>query len=151
MDRACVYRYHGLDRQDRHQEVYGVSIVPQRPKHLCNRRPCGRLTRNRFCDEHATEHQKQSDAKRLPSSQRGYNARWRKARLAYLRRHPMCVACDAEGHARPATVVDHIVPHKGDQDLMWDEGNWRALCKRCHDRATALYDGGFGREVKPRE
>ena len=32
-----------------------------------------------------------------------------------------------------ATVVDHIIPHKGDSDLFWDESNWQSLCKRCHD------------------
>jgi 5-methylcytosine-specific restriction protein A len=36
-----------------------------------------------------------------------------------------------------ATVVDHIVPHRGDQRLFWDEANWAALCKPCHDAKTA--------------
>ncbi|WP_390622926.1 HNH endonuclease [Ralstonia syzygii] len=43
----------------------------------------------------------------------------------------------------PATVVDHIVPHKGDQHLFWRRSNWQALCKACHDRKTAREDGGF--------
>lgn len=34
-----------------------------------------------------------------------------------------------------ATVVDHIVPHRGDPVLFWDERNWQPLCKRCHDAA----------------
>ncbi|WP_338021838.1 AAA family ATPase [Aquabacter cavernae] len=42
----------------------------------------------------------------------------------------MCVRCHA-----PATVVDHIAPHRGDQALFWDKGNWQPLCKPCHDRA----------------
>jgi predicted kinase len=41
-------------------------------------------------------------------------------------------------------VVDHIIPHKGDYELFWDEGNWQTLCKRCHDVKTATEDGGFG-------
>lgn len=32
-----------------------------------------------------------------------------------------------------ATVVDHIVPHRGDMKLFWDRDNWQALCKACHD------------------
>ncbi|WP_304879789.1 HNH endonuclease [uncultured Parasutterella sp.] len=28
--------------------------------------------------------------------------------------------------------------------MFWDESNWQALCKRCHDRKTAAEDGGFG-------
>lgn len=39
--------------------------------------------------------------------------------------------------ARPATVVDHIVPHKGDYELMWAEWNWQPLTKKAHDRKTA--------------
>ena len=38
---------------------------------------------------------------------------------------------------RPATVVDHIIPHKGDHLLMWAEWNWQPLTKRAHDRKTA--------------
>ena len=36
----------------------------------------------------------------------------------------------------PATVVDHIIPHRGDKRLFWDEKNWQPLCKDCHDRKT---------------
>ena len=36
----------------------------------------------------------------------------------------------------PATVVGHIIPHRGNQKLFWDEKNWQPLCKDCHDRKT---------------
>ena len=36
-----------------------------------------------------------------------------------------------------AQVVDHIIPHRGDPSLMWDESNWQSLCKPCHDSKTA--------------
>ena len=39
-----------------------------------------------------------------------------------------------------ATVVDHVIPHRGDSHLMWDESNWQALCKSCHDRKTGSED-----------
>ncbi len=39
----------------------------------------------------------------------------------------------ALGQVVPASVVDHIEPHRGDSALFWDSGNWQALCKRCHD------------------
>ena len=52
----------------------------------------------------------------------------------------MCVRCMAEGRYVPATVVDHIQPHRGNTVLMWDESNWQALCKRCHDRKTRKED-----------
>lgn len=40
------------------------------------------------------------------------------------------------GRLTQATVVDHIVPHRGDQKLFWDESNWQPLCKPCHDKKT---------------
>ncbi len=67
---------------------------------------------------------------------RGYDARWRIARKRYLSQHPLCVECLKENKLTPATVVDHIVPHRGDQKLFWDESNWQPLCKDCHDRKT---------------
>jgi 5-methylcytosine-specific restriction endonuclease McrA len=41
--------------------------------------------------------------------------------------------CEQRGRATPATVVDHITPHDGDEVLFWDETNWQSLCKHCHD------------------
>ncbi len=40
-------------------------------------------------------------------------------------------------------LTDHIVPHRGDPELMWSTWNWQTLCKGCHDRKTASHDGGF--------
>jgi 5-methylcytosine-specific restriction protein A len=51
--------------------------------------------------------------------------------------------CAAAGRLEPATVVDHVVPHRGDQELFWDEANWAALCTRCHDRKT-VREGRWG-------
>lgn len=39
--------------------------------------------------------------------------------------------------SKPAVVVDHIIPHKGDYELMWAPWNWQAITKRAHDRKTA--------------
>jgi 5-methylcytosine-specific restriction protein A len=40
------------------------------------------------------------------------------------------------GFIEPATVVDHQVPHRGDERLFWDERNWRPRCKAHHDQKT---------------
>ena len=37
-------------------------------------------------------------------------------------------------------VVDHIIPHRGDQKLFWDQNNWQSLCKSCHDKKTLTED-----------
>jgi 5-methylcytosine-specific restriction protein A len=47
-------------------------------------------------------------------------------------------------------VVDHIIPHRGDQALFWDEENWQPLCLVCHNAKTAREDGGFGNQPKER-
>jgi 5-methylcytosine-specific restriction protein A len=76
-----------------------------------------------------------------------YGRDWRRARLAYLADHPLCECddCRKNGWLKPATVIDHIIPHKGDLELFWDsENNWMAMSARCHSIKTAREDGGFG-------
>lgn len=87
----------------------------------------------------------QADKDRGTSAQRGYGYRWQKLRAAYLASHPTCAECSRQGRLAIAEVVDHIVPHKGDMALFWDSSNWQPLCKHCHDRKTAMEDGGWGR------
>lgn len=70
----------------------------------------------------------------MTSAQRGYGHKWRAARLAYLRDHPLCVMCQADGRVTAATVVDHIVAHRGDRVLFWDRNNWQSLCATHHSR-----------------
>jgi 5-methylcytosine-specific restriction endonuclease McrA len=70
---------------------------------------------------------------RLSSHNRGYNHRWRQARAAYLDANPLCVECERLGRMVPASVVDHIEPHRGDLGKFWSRENWQALCKACHD------------------
>ena len=66
-----------------------------------------------------------------------YGRRWREARQAFLASHPLCVFCDQLGRVTAASVVDHIVPHKGRETLFWDTTNWQSLCQPCHDGAKA--------------
>lgn len=113
---------------------------------ICRHAGCGALVSvSGHCPKHTKQNQQQSDARRGSSSERGYNRVWQKARATFLARSPLCVECDKDGLVRAATIVDHIIPHKGDQDLFWDTSNWQSLCKTHHDRKTATEDGGFGR------
>lgn len=80
-----------------------------------------------------------SDRHTGSSTARGYGYRWQQARSRFLRLNPLCCECRKQGQYREATVVDHIEPHKGDQQLFWDEKNWQPLCKPHHDEKT-----GFG-------
>ena len=73
---------------------------------------------------------------RESACKRGYDRKWAKARRMYLSASPLCVECEVNGRLVPATVVDHIVPHRGDRGLFWDVTNWQALCAMHHSQKT---------------
>lgn len=76
-----------------------------------------------------------SDRDRGTASQRGYGASWRKLRAWFLRRHPLCAACEAKGRLTAATVVDHVLPRRfGGTD---HPRNLQPLCATCHNAKTA--------------
>ena len=77
--------------------------------------------------ERDRERKARHDEQRPSARERGYDTKWDKARAAYLAKHPKCVKCGA-----PATVVDHVIPHKGDMRLFWDRSRWQPLCTHCH-------------------
>jgi len=74
------------------------------------------------------------DRLRGSAASRGYGHRWRKVRTAFLAQHPACVE---PGCGQPATDVDHIKAHRGDQKLMWDWNNLQSLCHAHHSAKTA--------------
>lgn len=75
-------------------------------------------------------------------TQRGYDNRWSRAARAYLREHPLCVMHQARGELVAATLVDHVIPHRGDRELFWARGNWQSLCAHCHSRLKQLDELG---------
>ena len=76
------------------------------------------------------------------STERGYTWTWTKARNAYLQDNPLCVYCGQDGRITAANVVDHIIPHQGNQELFWDsEGNWQSLCAPHHNSEKAEIEG----------
>ena len=87
----------------------------------------------KYCDKHAPLHV----VCRPSAGKRGYGSKWQKVRKKYLETHPLCVACVKEGRYVKATDVDHVIPHRGDQKLFWDQSNWQALCHSCHSKKTA--------------
>ena len=119
--------------------------MPIKPLRPCNQMGCPELIRDgRYCERHKKEKQKQIDDRRGSAASRGYDSRWQRARVHYLRVHPLCVRCQDAGKVTAASVVDHIIPHKGDKQLFWDISNWQSLCKQCHDTKTAKEDGRWG-------
>jgi 5-methylcytosine-specific restriction protein A len=64
-----------------------------------------------------------------------YGRQWQKARKAHLASEPLCRMCKKQGKIIAATVVDHIVPHRGHLQLFWDSANWQSLCSSHHNSA----------------
>lgn len=65
-----------------------------------------------------------------------YNTQsWRMVRYRFLQQHPVCVFCLQQGRVEPATVADHVIPHRGDVGLFKDPSNLQALCSTCHSAA----------------
>lgn len=125
--------------------------MPARPKTICRHPGCGKLIdAPGYCEPHtkaAEKRKEEADKRRGSSHARGYDWKWRKAREAFLREHPLCREHERRGQVAAATVVDHIVPHKGNQTLFWDRRNWQPLCATCHSAKTAAEDGGFGNVI----
>ena len=79
------------------------------------------------------------------TADRGYGGRWQRLSRQFLRQaeNALCVMCQAEGQTRQAEVVDHVIPHKGDETLFWDQTNWQGLCKPHHSRDKQAEERGF--------
>jgi len=93
-------------------------------------------------------HRRTLERRRGDRYARGYTHEWSKRALLFRQRFPLCgmrpggrvpvmSQCYDEGRLTAAEQVDHVVPHKGDMDLFWDEDNWQALCASCGGRKSA--------------
>jgi 5-methylcytosine-specific restriction protein A len=73
-----------------------------------------------------------------------YDRKWRKRRARQLAEYPICRLCqEIRGHVTPATVADHVVPHRGDPILF--SGSLQSLCEDCHNSVKqSLEKGGEG-------
>ena len=110
------------------------------PLRQCAEIGCRRLVRAARCPEHRREPSRQFDRNRPSAAKRGYGRRWQAFREQILARNPLCAECLPRGQTRAASVVDHIQPHRGDDELFWAADNHQALCERCHNRKTARGD-----------
>mgnify|MGYP001598133250 CR=1 FL=1 len=120
-------------------------------------RGCAALIRPpaRFCPPHAVVADRQDRERRGSSAERGYDARWREYRKAFLANYPLCgmrssladrriellgiewSQCKREKIVRPAEQVDHIIPHRGNFAVFWDPANHQALCSSCSNAKSA--------------
>jgi 5-methylcytosine-specific restriction enzyme A len=74
------------------------------------------------------------------SGQRGYDYEWQCYRRDYLAEHPLC-AIKGEGCTLAATVVDHVLPHRGNVALFRDPDNHQPACAHCHSQHKQKMEG----------
>lgn len=105
--------------------------MPFKPKTICKHPGCGQVARdNGYCNKHNPP-EKNNTIHNL------YDRDWRRESKIYLAEHPWCTECMKKEDYTPATVVDHIKPHRGNRGQFWDKANWQGLCKHHHDQKTA--------------
>lgn len=127
------------------------SAIPSAAPRACRYLNCPALAyAGMYCKEHAPDESLRKrifDSTRESSAKRGYGRKWREARQVFLIANPLCAEHWSRREVVEATVVDHIIPHKGNLKLFWNRRNWQALCATCHSIKTVREDGGFGNEV----
>ena len=68
-------------------------------------------------------------------------AAWQKRRAIELSKQPLCVACLSQGKVTPGESVDHIFPHRRDQER-FAVNRYQVLCRACHTAKTVLEKTG---------
>lgn len=101
--------------------------MPYAPPRLCG---CGAIVQAGVYCACQIKRRAEADRRRPNATDRGYDSKWQRERVAFLKAHPACAFDDCE---RPATVVDHRIPHRGNRKLFWDRSNWQGLCTHCHN------------------
>lgn len=76
-----------------------------------------------------------------------HTGRWKKERAAFIKAKTVeaaergdllrCVKTGVVLSGRDpepnSPVLDHIIPHRGDEALFWDQTNWQVVAKSWHD------------------
>ena len=75
--------------------------------------------------------------------------KWRRIRAQQMKRETLCEWCKVNGWLKPAEVVHHATPHKGDRRGFF-HGELVSLCKSCHDIvAQGIEARGYSKEIGP--
>lgn len=72
-----------------------------------------------------------------PSDQFYATPAWRKLRNRFIKLHPLCVDCEAEGRITASYIVDHVIERKDDPNRELDWDNLAGLCLQCHNKKSA--------------
>ena len=129
-DLKCIIDFINSELRGLRNEVRAIAGLPPLPRSTSTRSTVGRSRRAHGVRAH--DHQTpargphaaicastMAPAESTPPSSR--------AALRVLQRRGLIV---------PATVVDHVRPHKGNPAVFWDSTNLQSLCVQCHDAKT---------------
>lgn len=111
--------------------------MPQ--KYICRHIGCNvTIDHKGYCEMHEPMHEEfvPGTSHRPPASWASLyrSARWRALRAKIIKRDGGCVVC---GHDK-GLVVDHIIPHRGNEELFYDEENLQTLCAFHHRIKTDM-------------
>jgi len=122
-------------------------MINQRPLRPCAVPGCVNLTRERYCEAHATRTQIEraerdrhyDETRRDRKLTEFYNSTaWKRAReAARIRDHNLCQDCLQRGRVVFADTVHHIVPVRAAWARRLQLDNLVSLCTSCH---TARHD-----------
>lgn len=105
--------------------------MASRSQKFCAHHGCSTLiSAGTYCEAHLSDKAASLYA-RGSSAERGYDAKWRTVREAYMRRHPLCERCEAKGVTEVATMVHHKVALRDGGERL-NPNNFKALCNDCH-------------------
>lgn len=77
----------------------------------------------------------------LLSDPRYRTKRWLVMRAEQLTAEPLCRMCLDIGRETPANTADHMIPHRGNEDLFWN-GELQSLCSTCHSSHKQAQEHG---------
>ncbi|MBD5113581.1 MAG: HNH endonuclease [Ruminococcaceae bacterium] len=106
--------------------------MPRKPKRSCRYPGCSKLTERAYCEEHQRlMNSHYNKFSRGYDSNERYNSAWRKIRTRYIKQHPLCERCLAEGRYTPADLVHHKKPLSDGGTN--ENSNLMSLCYSCHE------------------
>jgi len=86
-----------------------------KPMKPCRQPGCPELipSGEKYCEKHKALHPEDVRS----AEARGYGSAWQRESKKFLLMHPLCEECLRSGRVTQATVVDHIIPFRGDKEL----------------------------------
>jgi 5-methylcytosine-specific restriction protein A len=116
-------------------------------KKICHHPGCNNLipTSERYCAQHKREPAPLfSNAVRYKYDELYHTTQWRKLCDKVLREQPHCSKCGSTNNLQ----VHHIIPHRGNEELFFNENNLTVVYAACHRILTNREIGKRQRKIK---